>query len=339
MYFLASVSSACSDPGLASILAIVKKVLTLFQIIGPILAIISIAFRLTMLMKNPDDKKGLPKLRNSAIALLVLFLVPAIVNAAFAMLGDSFQISSCWNNASINTGGGGSYVDPNGDDSGKRTKVYTDPSEYQNGKKDGNKKNTENGNSGNDTSNAGDRPGNGNTTSSKVVFIGDSRTVQMYAYVSGDWGGANYSSGGVHVVGNDVYVAEGSMGLSWLKNTGISAAKSYFNSGTAIVILMGVNDLSNASNYITYINSNAATWKNNGSSLYFVSVNPCEGSYSHLNSKIDDFNSQLRSGLSTNVGWIDTNSHLKQVGFHTTDGLHYDKSTSEAIYNYIKSKV
>ena len=102
MFFLASIGSACSDPGLASIMSIVKKLLSLFQIIGPILALFSMAYHLTMLMKNPDDKKGLPKLRNSAIALVVLFMVPVIVNASFGMLGDSTSISSCWNNASNN---------------------------------------------------------------------------------------------------------------------------------------------------------------------------------------------------------------------------------------------
>ena len=161
----------------------------------------------------------------------------------------------------------------------------------------------------------------------------------MYAYLNGSWSGANYSSGGVHVVGSDIYVAEGAMGLNWMKSTGIPAAQQYFGSGSAIVILMGVNDLSNASNYISYVNSNAATWKRNGSSLYFVSVNPCDGNYSHLNSKIQSFNAQVKNGLSGTVGWIDTYSQLYSVGFNTTDGLHYDKSTYQTIYNYIKSKV
>ena len=124
-----------------------------------------------------------------------------------------------------------------------------------------------------------------------------------------------------------------------MKNTGMPVAKKYFGSGTAIVILMGVNDLSNANNYINYVNSNAASWKSNGSSLYFVSVNPCNGSYSNMNSKIQQFNGTVKNGLNGNVGWIDTNSQLYSVGFKTTDGLHYDKSTYQTIYNYIKSKV
>ena len=337
MFFLA-VGSACGDPGLASILSIVKKVLTLLQIIGPILAIISIAFHLTMLAKNPDDKKGLPKVRNSAIALVVLFLVPVMVDAVFGWLDNSTTLSSCWNNASSNTSSGGNYISPYDDGENGKTNIFTDPSEYGKGVK----KKTKSGSDGvkpGGGGGTGDRPGTGNSSSNRVVFIGDSRTVQMYAYLNNSWGGANYSSGGVHEVGSDVYVAEGAMGLNWLKSTGIPAAKKYFGSGTAIVILMGVNDLSNADNYINYVNSNANSWKSNGSSLYYVSVNPCNGSYSNMNSQIQTFNAKLKSGLSNSVGWIDTYSQMSSSGFQTTDGLHYDKSTYQDIYNNIKSKV
>ena len=99
---------------------------------------------------------------------------------------------------------------------------------------------------------------------------------------------------------------------------------------------MGVNDLSNADSYISYINGNASNWKSSGASLYFVSVNPCSGNYSKLNSSINTFNSKLKSGLNNNVGWIDTNSVLTKNGFKTTDGLHYDENTSNMIYDYIK---
>lgn len=338
--YLLSIGSACNDAGLAAILAIVKRILTLVQIIGPILAIISGSIHLTMLMKDPDDKKRIPKIRNCGIALVVLFLVPVIVNAVFGWLDNSTQLSSCWNSASTTVNTGGNYIDPY-EGEGNQTVIVTNPSEYGKGVK----KNTDS-SSGQTTSSSsqsgsgeGDRQGSGNSKAGRVVFIGDSRTVQMYAYLNGTWTGANYSSGGIHVVGNDVYVAEGGMGLNWMKNTGVPAAKKYFTSGTAIVILMGVNDLSNMNNYVSYINSNAASWKSAGSSLYYVSVNPCNGSYSNMNSKIQQFNSTVKSSLSSEVGWIDTYSQMYRLGFKTTDGLHYDKSTYQTIYNYIKSKV
>ena len=335
MLLLESIGSSCSDPGLMSVLAVVKRILSFIQIVGPIIAIVSLTIHIVMLVKNPDDKKGIPRIRNSIIALVVLFLLPSIINAFFVMLDDTTVISSCWNDAELQIhAGGGNYVSPYENEKEKKSSFYTDPEEYQKGDPKQNSSSSSGGTS------AGDRQGVGNTSASRVVFIGDSRTVQMYVYLgNGSWGTANYSSGGVHVVGNDIYVAEGAMGLSWMKSTGIPAAQSYFTSGTAIVILMGVNDLYNADNYISYINSNASQWKSNGSSLYFVSTNPCTGDYAFLNDDIVSFNAKVKSGLSDQVGWIDTHSELSRIGFQSGDGLHYEASTYRTIYNYIKSKV
>ena len=339
MYLLYNAS--CHDSAIGGILRVVKNGLTIIQIVGPILALISISYFLFQLVKHPDDKKAVNKIKNSLIALVVLFFIPLFVNLVFSWMGSSNSLSDCWNSSSIDFGNT-SYQDT-GDNKPKNS-VLTDPDDYQKGKPKPKSEYTSNGNSnsnnnGNSNSGTGDRSGAGNTSANHVIFIGDSRTVQMYAYATGDWGGANYSSGGVHEVGNDLYVAEGSMGLSWLQSTGIPAAQPYFNSGSAIVILMGVNDLSNVNNYINYVNSNAANWKSKGSSLYFVSVNPCEGSYAHMNTGINNFNNTLKNGLTNTVGWIDTYSVLVNSGFGTTDGLHYDGNTYTTIYNYIKSRV
>lgn len=331
-------NAACNDASLRSIMGVVKNGLNIIQIVGPILALISISVHLVHLVNHPDDKKKLNRVKNSFLALAILFFIPMFVNIVFSWLGDSNDISSCWNSSNtsfVNT----SYQAV--DENSKKSNITSDPGDYQKGVEKPKEENNTNASTSNSASNSGtgDRQGVGNVSASHVIFIGDSRTVQMYAYNTGDWGGANYSSGGVHEVGNDLYVAQGSQGLNWLKSTGIPVAQQYFNSGSAIVILMGVNDLSNANNYINYVNSNATSWKSNGSSLYFVSVNPCSGSYSHLNSKIESFNATVKSGLNNNVGWIDTYSILVNNGFSSTDGLHYDQNTSNTIYNYIKSRV
>lgn len=333
MFFL-EISSSCSDPALIAVLNVVKRALSLVQILGPILALISLIYTFIMLVKSPDEKKYVSRIKNSLIALVVVFFVPTIINVLVGVLGDSTTFSDCWNNVDTTKRGTAKYIKYKEIQSGKsNSQIFTDPSEFQKGTAKPTSSTSSNSNS------SGNRAGSGNTKSNKVVFIGDSRTVQMYAYMSGTWSGANYSSGGVHEVGTDIYVAEGSQGLAWLKSTGIPAAKKYFVSGNAIVILMGVNDLSNAQNYVNYINSNAASWKSNGSSLYFVSVNPCSGSYSNLNSSINSFNSSVKSGLNSSVGWIDTYSVLTQNGYTTTDGLHYDENTSRIIHDYIKNRV
>lgn len=338
---------SCNDSTIGGIVSVLKNGLTIIQIVSPILALIIVSIRLFQMVKNPDDKKGLSKIKNALIALVILFFIPMLINLIFSWMGSSNDLSSCWNNKDANFNVN-SYMKM---DNKNKNPLYTNPDDYEKGKPkpkhDDNDDCCSNGDDccNNDEGNSqvtgstGDRDGVGNTSASHAIFIGDSRTVQMYAYSTGDWGGANYSSGGIHEVGNDLYVAQGSMGLDWLKSTGIPAATPYFNSGSAIIILMGVNDLSNANNYINYVNSNVSTWKSKGSSLYFVSVNPCNGSYSHLNDKIVNFNNTVKNGLDKSVGWIDTYSVLVNNGFSTTDGLHYDGGTYKTIYNYIKSKV
>lgn len=332
MFFL-DIYSSCSDPAVLIILKIVKNSLSLIQMFGPILAIVSLIYTVIMLIKNPDEKKYTKRIKNCFIALLLTFFVPVIVNTVLGTLGETTKFSDCWNNIGNSKQETAEYIEIN---SKKTTsQIITDPSEYQKGTS----KPTSSSSNNNSSNSSGSRTGSGNVKSNKVVFIGDSRTVQMYAYKTGTWSGANYSSGGIHEVGSDIYIAEGAQGLSWLKNTGIPAAKKYFVKGNAIVILFGVNDLSNADNYVTYINNNASSWKSNGSSLYYVSVNPCQGNYSKLNTSINTFNSKLKRGLNNTVGWIDTNSVLTKNGFNTTDGLHYDENTSNMIYSYIKNKV
>lgn len=333
MFFM-DIYSSCSDPAVLVVLKIIKSMLNLVQTIGPILAIVSLIYTVIMLIKSPDEKKYVKRIKNSIIALLLVFFVPVIVNTVLGTLGETTKFSECWNSIENTTRATAKYKEINSSKS--TSQIVTDPSEYQKGTS----KPTSSASSSNNNSNSsGSRRGSGNTKSNKTVFIGDSRTVQMYAYKTGTWSGANYSSGGIHEVGSDIYVAEGAQGLAWMKSTGIPAAKKYFVSGNAVVILMGVNDLSNADNYISYINGNASSWKSSGASLYFVSVNPCNDSYSKLNSSIGTFNSKLKSGLNNTVGWIDTNSVLTKNGFKTTDGLHYDENTSNMIYDYIKNIV
>lgn len=141
------------------------------------------------------------------------------------------------------------------------------------------------------------------------------------------------------VGGDDIWSCQESMGLDWMQQTGIPNIENNIQEGSSLVILMGVNDLYQANNYISYLNSNATSWKNRGANIYFVSVNPTEGSYNSLNTDIDKFNQRLRSGLTSNITYIDTNSYLKSNGFSTTDGLHYTNDTYNDIYNYIKSRI
>lgn len=92
-----TVINQCGDPGLAHILGIIKSVLGLIQMIGPIVAIVSIIINLIKLMSSPEEKKYKNLIRNWLIALVMLFILPVIVNVVMSLFDDSFKISSCWN--------------------------------------------------------------------------------------------------------------------------------------------------------------------------------------------------------------------------------------------------
>ena len=152
-----------------------------------------------------------------------------------------------------------------------------------------------------------------NTKTSKYIFIGDSRTVGMYTAKTGK-GGGNYSNGGAHTVGK-------------------SALNGVVSKGSAIIVLMGINDMGNVDGYISSINAMSKEYKD--SKVYFVSVNPCTDS----NDNIIAFNNKLKKGLSSNVKYIDSYSYLQSVGFNASDGVHYDKNTYIKLYDYIKKNI
>ena len=301
----------CSDFGIIGLVRILKNILNIIQIIGPILSIIALSVVLVKMFANPEDDKLKKKLFNSILALFLLFIVPVLVNAFIYILDDSFVFSTCWNYADKEIKLDSSYIN---NSKGKPSKVLSDRNDFEDGDERG--------------------PNSANIT--KRIFIGDSRTVHMYAHITGDWDGSQFRTSGPHVVGNDIFICQSGEGLAWMKDTGMPAAKKYMSNGTALIILMGVNDLYNLNEYLNYMNSNYNEWSNMGVAVYFDSVNPCKGDH---NNKIISFNSGLKRGLNQNIKYIDSYSNLVNTGYKTTDGLHYDKDTSYKIYNYIKSNL
>ena len=59
-------------------------------------------------------------------------------------------------------------------------------------------------------------------------------------------------------------------------STGVPQVEDQIEDNTAVIILMGVNDLYHVNDYISYINSKAAEWGNRGAQTYFVSVGPVQ---------------------------------------------------------------
>lgn len=120
---------ACGSSAIANLLSITKTIVNIIQIIGPILAMVGLAVCFIKLMTNPEEKKYKAGLKNSLIALIVLFMVPFLVNLTMSLTDESFDLAKCWNNAEdvAKIGKDSTYVDTS--DKPKQS-VIMDPEEY-----------------------------------------------------------------------------------------------------------------------------------------------------------------------------------------------------------------
>ena len=152
----------------------------------------------------------------------------------------------------------------------------------------------------------------------KRIFIGDSRTEGLRDAVQDD----------------SIWSCLSSMGYDWMVSTGVPQVEDEIGDNTAVIILMGVNDLYHVNSYISYINAKDAEWSAKGAQTYFVSVGPVQNDPYASNAEIESFNASMQANLS-GVTYIDIYSHLVTEGFSTLDGTHYPDSVSVDIYNYI----
>lgn len=158
----------------------------------------------------------------------------------------------------------------------------------------------------------------------RVVYIGDSRTEGLRD---------------VNSDSKNTFICLSSMGYDWMLSTAFPQAESYASSGTAFVILMGVNDLYHQNSYISAINQKAAEWKKKGAVVYFASVGPVQNDPYTSNSEIESFNRALKNGLSPDVGYIDLYGELNKSGYQTVDGTHYTNAVSKNIISFIGQQV
>lgn len=158
----------------------------------------------------------------------------------------------------------------------------------------------------------------------RVVYIGDSRTEGLRD---------------VNSDSKNTFICLSSMGYDWMLSTAFPQAESYASSGTAFVLLMGVNDLYHQNSYISAINQKATEWKKKGAVVYFASVGPVQNDPYTSNSEIESFNRALKNGLSSDVGYIDLYGELNKSGYQTVDGTHYTNTVSKNILSFIGKQV
>ena len=157
-----------------------------------------------------------------------------------------------------------------------------------------------------------------------IVFVGDSRTVQLENAVG---------------TTDKAYIAKVGEGYSWFSSTALAEIPHVAGPGTTMIINFGVNDLANASKYISLINNNIDDWLNAGITVYYAAVTPVGSGASVTNAQIEKFNSRMQSELDPRIQWIDGYSFLTKTGFSSSDGLHYSADTYKNLYYYYMSVI
>lgn len=159
-----------------------------------------------------------------------------------------------------------------------------------------------------------------------IIIIGDSRMVGLCSY---DW----YKNE------QGTCVAKSAMGYKWMVETAIPKVNEILKNKKEYYITsnLGVNDLYNVNKYIAkYKELATTTWKDHD--IFIISVNPTKGNYDGRNSEINSFNSKVKSELSSykNIIYCNTIDTLRNEGFGSNDGLHYNQTSSKRIYELIK---
>ena len=119
-----TLGTCCTDFALATVLDIVRKFFNIFQIIVPILLIIGVTIQLIKLMNDPERKNGIKEITNRAIAALICFFIPVIVDVVLGMISQTIS-------SEVSQAGKARYIDPNKGD--ERKSILIDPSLYKPG--------------------------------------------------------------------------------------------------------------------------------------------------------------------------------------------------------------
>jgi hypothetical protein len=178
----------------------------------------------------------------------------------------------------------------------------------------------------------------------KVLLIGDSRTVGLAVYVLGAGSDGNGSTVIGSTSGNDYIIAKTSMGISWMRSME-DAIDSIVDSDTAIVINMGTNDAATpniSSSYVSWINDKSREWISKGATVWFMNTGPVDDSKSQYvkNEDISRFNSEVKRGLVSSVGYIDLYSALENTNIlYDSYGIHYDRETYRVVWNLVVDTV
>lgn len=127
--------NCCNDYGLVMIIDVARKFFDVLQIIVPIILITMTIIHMVKLAANPEMKNGLAKLAKNAIALVIIFFLPVIVDTVMALLptNESYQVVACWQQAqetaAVSRSMDTKYAKNKDDD--RRSPILINPDAYQ----------------------------------------------------------------------------------------------------------------------------------------------------------------------------------------------------------------
>ena len=152
-------------------------------------------------------------------------------------------------------------------------------------------------------------------------------------------------------------------GLDWFRQEGYKElvsklAQQSKNTKKAVIINLGVNDLSNINSYVTYMKKVSENLqKNYNCQIYYLPVNPINsamirsyGGATRTEAQVAYFNKiiyqKLCSGNNRAFTYINTCTNLQKYGWISNrydsgiyDGLHYSNETTLRIYDYCIKKL
>lgn len=120
------------DTGINNTIVLVKSMINLIQILGPIICIITLMILFAKITRFPDDKKLDKKVKNTLIALVVVFFIPLSVNILMYYLGDNYDFTKCWNESRTLLKSSDNYITVD-EKENKKNKINTNPGEYEKG--------------------------------------------------------------------------------------------------------------------------------------------------------------------------------------------------------------
>lgn len=303
MYIL----SICDVEEVKQIMEIISLFVNFIKIIVPIILMVSAMITLMMDIKAGNEDalaKSKKLLINKAIAAVVIFFIPTLVDLIIMAASGNTDYKSCLNIAYVQT---------------------ENVSDYTTGTYNSNKNSYAVSYGYNKENNINKTTKKVNKQISGVYYLGDSRTVELKSAFDNNesaiaFDGANYTN----------FITDSST----LKNKLYNKDETY-----NVVLNYGVNDLYNVEKYCNGYKSLAGEMSNHN--FYVVSVNPVDDSkaVNINNQSINYFNDKIKTCISnvSNVKYCDVsskatssawNNYLSSGTNYTTDG-----------YNFIHSKI